>query len=141
METKLRKMQPAIYGYAVLLSGLWVYLTRHQYAYSHSPLTLGDSRLFPFVAWSVSLIVLFSLYRSIERHAHRPFLMTVLAYWVFLIFFETVAYNFLNIRNIGTATYPGLPLCECLHAPVWMQTGYFIMGPLYLLLTTTRRRS
>ena len=125
----------------MLLSGCWVYLTRNRYAYADFPLTLGDSRLFPFVAWSVSLVLLFSLYRFIERHMSRPLLVTVLCYWILLIFFETVAYNFLGIRNIGTAAYPGLPICGCLHAPVWMQAGYFIMGPLYLLLTAPRRRS
>ncbi|MEK7584051.1 MAG: hypothetical protein AAB490_02310 [Patescibacteria group bacterium] len=130
----------APYAVAVLLSGCWIYLTRHQYAYTQFPLTLAGSKLFPFVAWSVSLILLFSLYRSIERHLQRPFLITVLCYWILLILLEAVAYNVLGIRNAGTEAYRGLPLCECLHAPLWMQAGYFLMGPLYLLCVDAMRR-
>jgi hypothetical protein len=41
-------------------------------------------------------------------------------------------------RGFGTSTasratfgYPGLPLCDCIHAPRWVQVTYLSMGPIY----------
>jgi hypothetical protein len=39
-----------------------------------------------------------------------------------------------NIQNVATASYPGLPICDCIHAAPWMQFAYFAMGPIYYLL-------
>ena len=55
-------------------------------------------------------------------------------FWFGLLGIETISYHILEIRNLATANYKGLPICNCVHAPLWMQISYFIIGPLYFLV-------
>ena len=42
-----------------------------------------------------------------------------------------MGYYLFNIHNIATSQFPGLPICNCIHAPTWMKIVYFSMGPVY----------
>ena len=57
-------------------------------------------------------------------------------YFFLLVTAEYLAYHHLNIQNISTSQYQGLPFCDCLHAPRWMQFSYFAMGPVFFILST-----
>ena len=52
-------------------------------------------------------------------------------FWALLILAEVLGYHVFEIRNAATGMYPGLPICDCIHAPPWMQAVYFALGPLY----------
>ena len=71
---------------------------------------------------------------SAQNHGPVPIDQVVVSYAVAVVIAETVGYHLLGIHNIGTSQYVGLPLCDCLHAPIWMQIGYFSLGPLHWLL-------
>ncbi len=52
---------------------------------------------------------------------------------VFLISVETIAYHLFGMQNLTAAAYPGIPICNCMHAQPWMQLSYFLLGPIYFI--------
>ncbi len=128
---------------ASLIAFLWMIFARDQYGYNHSFLTLVGINLFPAFAWALGLFGVHTLYAYLKhklkiKKLWAKFIFFYFIYFVVLIFFETYGYHSLNIHNITSATYDGLPLCDCMHAPTWMQIMYFSLGPilywLYIVL-------
>lgn len=116
--------------YLLISSGvalIWVLIAKNQYGYNREMLTLFKLNLFPLFAWASGLFGTFLIFSSFSKKI-RYF---AIFYWFVLILAETVAYHFFNIKNLATAQYEGLPICDCMHAPLWMQMSYFSMGLIY----------
>lgn len=131
--------------YSLLLSTVvsttWVLIARNMYNYNYGSLSIFGITTFPILAWSLGLSALFGIYTTIKRITKtKKFLMSfiilLLIYWPFLIFIETIGYHVLNIHNMEHLAYAGLPLCNCMHAPHWMQAAYFLLGPFYFILAS-----
>ena len=117
---------------ATVVSMIWVHYAKDYYAYQQDFVKIFGMNSIPLMAWSLTL---YGLYQVCNNYKFvRPiynFLLFVLVFLFFGILFETVAYHLLNIRNTMTANFPGLPICDCVHAPRWMQMIYFSLGPMY----------
>jgi hypothetical protein len=118
---------------------VWVIIAKKQYAYNHDFFVLAGINLYPLFAWALGLFTAYLIYSHYEHRfnlqnpAQKLALFTAF-YVTMLIASETIAYHILDIRNIAAAAYSGLPLCECIHAPAWMQAAYFAMGPLFFAI-------
>jgi hypothetical protein len=116
----------------------WAVITRNKYNYNKGFVSIFGISVYPLFSWTLGLFLLYAVYAYCERRLKKPTFAKrlgffLLLYWPPLITVETVAYHFLNIRNVATAAYAGLPLCNCIHAPLWMQIGYFSIGIAFFL--------
>lgn len=121
------------------ISVVWILFANEQYGYNRSMMTIFGLNAFPLFAWALGLFLAYVFYASVReniriKHSFHAFFLFVVIYWPLLIFVETIAYHLFNIRNLTTSMYAGLPICDCIHAPPWMQAAYFLLGPLYFLL-------
>lgn len=134
------KRKILVYHLAVssVLAFVWVFLAEDYYYYNYDFITLADLNLFPILAWATGLLGVYAIYR---QHRYFPeawgfgkhlFLFTVF-FWILLIFAETIAYHFFNVKLVS-AVYEGLPVCDCLHAPLAVKVIYFLMGPLFFII-------
>ncbi|MCX6220710.1 MAG: hypothetical protein NTZ69_06950 [Bacteroidia bacterium] len=126
---------------ATLMASIWVHFAKDYYGYKFDYLTIFGMNTLPLMAWTLTLLGFGEVCNQLpfKRKIFR-FLIFVPVFWVLLILFETVAYHVLEIRNTMTSNFIGLPYCDCIHAPVWMQVVYFAMSPVYYglsLLTDT----
>jgi len=123
---------------ASLVSVVWILISNKQYGYNQNFITVLGYQVFPVIAWSLGLFIsihLFSLSKTLKRQSfYLKFLAFVLLYWIALIAIETVGYHYLFVHNNATAQYSGLPYCDCMHAPHWMQISYFSLGIIYYLI-------
>ncbi len=124
---------------STVLALVWAVVGRHEYGYNQTFVAIGGVNLFPLFVGATGLFATYLLFSHQElRHRAKGFqhqLFVFLAiYWPLLIFVETIAYHVFNIRNVAAAEYPGLPICDCMHAPPYMQAVYFLMGPLYFAI-------
>ncbi len=122
------------------LASLWMLFAGKEYGYGRGMWLVGSYEVFPFFAWAGGLAGLHILFSDIEKFYGRvfPALPRFLTfsglYLVLIIALETISYHVFMLRNVATSAYPGLPVCDCIHAPVWMQAAYLLMGPLYYLV-------
>ena len=115
-----------------------VYVIQDEYGYNHDYATVFGLNTFSLFGWAAGLFAMYIIYSHFEHVLKKPntlkrFLLFTGMYWPILIVAETIGYYTFNIHNVATAAYAGLPLCQCMHAPWWMQLAYFSMGPLYIL--------
>jgi hypothetical protein len=133
-------------GIALFLGGGWAIIGRKEYLYNHDFGTIYGVSLFPLTLFPIGLIAAYVLYYFIFERLLKikkfwqEFLCFSTMYIVFLLIAETVAYYFFDIHNLGTEQYPGLPICNCLHAPHWMQAVYLLIGPIYFLIVKLLNR-
>ncbi len=125
---------------ASLVATAWIYLAQDYYAYDRSFHIFHNMNLWPWLAWAWGLFLVCYLYRGLEaRYAIQGRLARLLVFslmfWALLISAETFAYHSLGLMNVATREYGGLPWCDCIHGPGWMQAGYLALGPLYFMLT------
>jgi hypothetical protein len=113
---------------------VWMLIGGGIYGYRDLYYSIGPISIYPLAAWAVG----FFLADLFATHLRRPrsgvaarFFAYASSYWFILILYETVAYHAYGIRNPATLGYPGLPLCDCIHAPRWVQVTYLSMGPVY----------
>lgn len=138
---------PKTFPYRILFVALlsfciaicWTYATKHLYDYNQPFAVVLEMSLFPVIGWTLALTTGYAVTAYILKRfsIHRlvlQFAVVILFYFIAVIITETVGYHVFNVHNIGTSQYAGLPLCDCLHAPAWMQFGYFALGPLHWLL-------
>ena len=126
---------------ATILAAIWVHFAKDYYAYKIAYIQIFELNSLPLMAWTLSLFEL-GEYCSYLKFKPKSlnFLFFVLVVWTTGIFFETFAYHVLEIRDTMTASYPGLPFCDCIHAPRWMQLVYFLLGPVYFMVTMAADR-
>lgn len=133
-----RKVMIRQFLIATLIALVWMLIAWKEYGYNQSFLTLNGFNLFPLFAWACGLFASYLIYSHYEHLFHKKgllfkLLMYVTMYWPILIAIETIAYHIFNIRNLATAQYAGLPILDCMHAPLWMRMAYFTMGPIFFL--------
>jgi len=119
-----------------LMALIWVIIAKNQYGYNQDMLLIFGLNSFPLFAWASGLFAAYLIYSHWEHKIKfagffKKILLFTAIYWPILLFLETISYHLFNIRNLATAAYVGLPICNCIHAPSWMQIAYFAMGPLY----------
>ncbi len=122
-----------------LVALAWMIIARDNYSYGFGFTSVAGINLYPLFAWTIGLFLLYIIHSyyigKLKKQTFAKKLgLFVLLYWPLLIAFEAIAYHIFNIKNLATAAYPGLPLCGCLHAPLWMQIGYFTVGIVFFLL-------
>lgn len=135
-----RKADIAYLLISSILAISWITFAKNDYNYDRGMIHIFGLSAFPLFAWATGLAALYLLYYDIEQifmenngWLKRFVLFTVL-YFFFIITLETIAYHVFGIRNVATRIYPGLPICDCIHAPKWMQLSYFLIGPIYFLI-------
>ncbi len=117
---------------------LWVMFAQDIYGYNYGFIAVMGIDLFPVFSWSIGLLTVYSLYR---QHRYFPeswgfakhLVLFTFIYLVLLIAVETISYHYFGIR-ITTAVYPGLPICDCIHAPTWMKAVYMMFGSVFFTL-------
>jgi hypothetical protein len=121
-------------GLSTLIAIIWVTIARHYYVYSPDMVTLFGLSVYPMLAWALGLLGLRELYDHVKpKNTLKAIIVITITYMVSLIILETLSYHVIGFRNPGP--YPGLPLCDCIHAPVFMQIYYLSIGPIYYMLT------
>jgi len=124
---------------ASVIALIWLLITNNQYGYNREMLLFFGLNTFPLFAWATGLFAVYLIYSHWEHNIERAGFVKKIAlfiaiYWPLLIAVETIAYHLLAIKNLTTAQYAGLPICNCLHAPVWMQVSYLFLGPIYFVI-------
>ncbi|PIZ96021.1 MAG: hypothetical protein COX80_02435 [Candidatus Magasanikbacteria bacterium CG_4_10_14_0_2_um_filter_33_14] len=122
----------------IIFAVIWTLIAKNYYGYGSNFGTFFGLNIYPLLAWPVGLLSLYIIFIEIEKKFNKPnkilnFIIFSLAYIFFLLFAEYIAYHFFNIKNLATASYPGIQFCNCLHAPTWMQWSYILFGPIYYL--------
>lgn len=124
---------------ASTISFIWVLVSKKMYGYAHEVLKIFGYNTYPFFGWALGLFIIYLIYEMFRKIYKvkifwKQFILFLIIYWFFLLSAETIAYHFLSIKNLATSMYAGLPFCNCIHAPFWMQMVYLLMGPIYFLI-------
>jgi len=124
---------------AISISLIWNLIAQDYYGYNLNMISIFGINLYPLFAWSLGLFGVYLIFSHIEHKLiNQNFLMKfslfILIFWTLLISVETIAYHIFDLRNLVTSNYIGLPICNCIHAPFWMQLSYLLMGPIYFIL-------
>ena len=122
------------YAIASFTAVVWVLVAGEFYFYRTNLLHLYGFSIFPLFAWASGLFGSFILFTHINHFFRKKaFVWKLLAYSAYyitiLIILETIGYYLFGIQLV--TNYPGLPLCNCLHGPLWFQIVYLTMGPVY----------
>ncbi|MBU0660821.1 hypothetical protein KKG22_01420 [Patescibacteria group bacterium] len=117
----------------------WMLIAKEQYGYNQEMLVIVEINIFALCAWALGLFAIYLIYsywadRLKYKELRKKTLLFVVIYWVLILSAETIAYHVFNFRNISTEIYAGLPVCDCIHAPGWMQASYLILGLIYFAI-------
>lgn len=137
LARKIQLVLPAIVAFGVAF--IWTFVVGDVYGYNTQTVTFFGVNAYALLGWSVGLLVGYILYLGFQRAIRvqkgwQKFTLFNLIYIPLLLVVETTAYHVFNVVNVATSQYAGLPLCDCLHAPLWMQTSYILMGSVYFLV-------
>ena len=129
---------------AFSLAFIWMLIANGKYGYSNNEVVILGLNIFPLFAWTLGLFVVYTIYSNYENILRRKsfiykLLLFTALFWILLIFTESIAYHVFGINNVANSAYRGLPFCNCLHAPLWMQVSYFLMGPLFFSICSFLR--
>lgn len=135
----LSKRDKLIYtlGIAFSISLVWAIISKDEYHYINNFISVYKINIFPLLAWTLGLFALYLLYLDIIFYLKKPafvkkFAIFIGLYWPLLIAAETIWRHFVGIININS--YPGLPICNCLHAVWWMKISYFLIGIIFFII-------
>ena len=125
---------------AFVISLTWSYFARDMYSYNMDFPVIFGINSYPLICWTLALTAGCLLVNYLLKQLHITrftlrLLGTIGFYFVAVVIAETVGYHVFGVKDTSTAQYPGLPLCDCLHAPGWMQFAYFALGPLHWVVT------
>ena len=118
---------------------IWMGIANNQYNYQEKMFVFFGINSYPLFGWAVGLFVAYIIYSHWEIKLKNPSQMKRLLFFSALyiptlILVETLFYHGFGIQNAATAIHVGLPICQCIHAPIWMQAAYILMGPIYFAL-------
>lgn len=125
---------------ALIIAFVWMGIARENYGYNREFITFLGFNLYALFAWAIGLFVVYLIYSHYEHflkskgYLHK-LLLYIAIYWSLLILAETIAFHIFDIKNLYTSIYAPLPICNCIHAPRWMQTSYFLIGPIYFTIS------
>lgn len=122
-----------------IVSFAWMIIAKNQYHYNQDFLSFFGISFFPLFAFSIGIFAAYILYSYFEHKLKekgfaKKLLLFVIIYFPLLILAETIGYHAFDIHNVGTSQFPGLPFCNCIHAPHWMQASYFALGPIFFAI-------
>lgn len=122
-----------------LIALIWILFANDLYGYNKEMILFFGFNSFPLFAWSLGLFTIMMMYLHWNyilrtRIFIFKFIFFCLIYWTLLLSVETIAFHIFNIKNLTTSMYSGLPICDCIHAPFWMQIVYLLLGPIYLIM-------
>lgn len=131
---KFKRKSLKYLGLSTLIAIIWVSITKDYYIYTPDMVTLFGLDVYPMLAWSLGLLGLRELYNYVKpKNTLKAIIIIAIVYATTLIILETVSYHVIGFRNPNP--YQGLPICECIHAPVYTQIYYLTIGPIYYILT------
>lgn len=124
---------------STLLSLAWMGIAKEMYNYGFGFISIFGINSYSFFSWSLGLFACFVIYLHYEEiFEEKKFYFKLLVFSIFyillLLFLEWLFYNVLGVRNQMTLSYPPLMICNCIHAPLWMQISYLLLGPLYFCI-------
>jgi len=124
-----------LYIIATIISAIWAFLARGMYSYNQEFLSFFGINIIPFLIFTFGIFVAYLSYAQLNRMLNwksfrTKLILYSLIYWAMLIATETISYHLLGIHNVATEIYSGLPFCDCMHSPNWMQAAYFLLGPI-----------
>ncbi|PIN81665.1 hypothetical protein COV13_00515 [Candidatus Woesearchaeota archaeon CG10_big_fil_rev_8_21_14_0_10_32_9] len=130
---------------ATIQAALWMLVGNKQYGYNQEVMILFGLNVYPFLLWATGLFLVYLCAVHVSnwlkfKSFTKQFIVYILVFWFSLITIETLSYHVFLIRNAATGMYPGLPICECIHAPVWMQIVYLTMGPINFVIQRLIKR-
>ncbi|MEM4638021.1 MAG: hypothetical protein QXK76_03315 [Candidatus Woesearchaeota archaeon] len=121
-------------GLSTIISIIWLLIAKDFYFYSSDMVKFFSLEIYPLLAWSLGLFGLKELYEYIApKNKVKSILTLTIIYILLLIILETVSYHVIGFKN--SLNYPGLPICDCIHLPLFMQIYYLTIGPIYYILT------
>jgi hypothetical protein len=128
---------------AFLISLVWNLVAQGLYAYGIGELVISGVNLYSLLAWALGLFSVYLVYLAIACQVKislpKRAMIFLAIYWPLIIAAETLAYHVFKFRNLAATAYPGLPVCDCIHGPLWLQLAYLSMGPLYFLVCEALR--
>lgn len=121
---------------AVFFGCIWMIISHSEYNYNTSVATIFGINMFSLFGWILGLFASYLIYRGLRNLLGvnkwwKQFILYAVVYVPMLLVVETIGYHTFGIVNMATAVYPGLAVCNCLHAPAWMVASYISMGPIY----------
>jgi len=136
LEKKIDELLKIIISFIISL--LWMFFASKEYAYNKFIIYIFGLNLFPLLAWSLGLFGSYKLFDMINKKFKfkkklKKISLYLAIYWPLLIILETIFYHCFGVHDINTDKYQGLPICNCIHAPHWMQISYFLLGPIYFI--------
>ncbi|MCH8520200.1 MAG: hypothetical protein LAT82_05605 [Nanoarchaeota archaeon] len=119
-----------------IISLAWMGISKEMYNYGLGFIYFFGINSFALFSWSVGLFASYIIYLHFEKLFEKSsFLIKLFFFSIFyiiaLLFLEWFFNNILGIRNQMTLSHPPLFICNCLHAPIWMQISYLGLGPLF----------
>ncbi len=123
-----------------IISLIWLIFANDLYGYNKEMVLFLGFNSFPLFAWALGLFSIYMMYAHWyyilkTRIFIFKFIFFCIIYLILLLSAETIGYHVLNIKNLTTSMYLGLPICDCIHAPVWMQITYLLLGPVYMIIS------
>jgi len=136
LKRKKIQLRNILFAFGIALG--WSIIGKNYYAYNYNFKSFFGLSLLPLFAWTLGLYALYLLYsyhKEIIRFKnwYLKFVFYVFLYWFFLILMETIAFHVIGIRDVATSQYEGLPICDCIHAPLFMKFVYFSLGIVYFI--------
>jgi hypothetical protein len=136
LTKRIKKIPYLIISFIISL--IWILLAKDYYMYNKEFIMILKINIFPLFAWTSGLFTLYLLYSYLIKYLKLKkeiliFLLFIFIYFSLLILGETIGYHYLDIKNDQTAQYPGIIICDCIHAPKWMQISYFMLGIIFFL--------
>ena len=129
---------------ALLFAVAWLLAGRTEYGYNRDYSVIFGINIYPMLLWAIGLFAIYLVYDYVEDRIPKKFYLKLILFsvifWICLITVESLAYHVLIIRNAVTGMYPGLPLCDCIHEPRWMQAVYILMGPIFFIMNYLIRK-
>ena len=132
------KRNPLIFALIIagIISVIWMLFNKEQYGYNQEFGSIFGISIYPLFWWAFGLFLTYLIYTNCEKELKNKsffvkLIVFALIYWPLLILTETMMYHIFNVHNDTNAGYEGLPFCDCIHAPRWMQAVYFLLGPLF----------
>lgn len=135
---KRKKVQLRNISIAFGIALIWNIIGRSYYAYNYNFKSFLGISFLPLFAWTLGLFALYLFYSFHVGFFNlkvglQKFIFYVFLYWFFLIVMETIAFHVIGIRDVATSQYKGLPVCNCIHAPLFMKFVYFSLGIVYFI--------
>ncbi|MGV8151268.1 MAG: hypothetical protein ACP5NV_06085 [Candidatus Woesearchaeota archaeon] len=132
----LKKNSIKYLGLSTVISIIWVAIAQNQYMYTSDMTTLFGLDIYPMLAWSIGLFGAKEIYDYFKpENKLKSFITFTIIFIAALIIIETISYHIIEFKNTPQEIYPGLPICDCIHTPLFMQIYYLTIGPIYYLLT------